>query len=175
MKNFKLLTVLALSLSFLMASGQSESADTTYSFIHVDVPALFPGCENLKGVEQRICSNETLDAYIENIKEYPKEATRRGTKGKCVIEYTVTADGEMKDIELTRDIGDGCGEEALRIFNKMKEDRIKWLPGTKEGENVSVRMKTVVSFFPGHRGVFTPMENKRKQEAKAFGNIRTDR
>lgn len=150
-------------------------SDSVFSFFKVDVPALFPGCENLTGVEQRVCSNETLKAYIDNLKEFPKEALKHGTKGKCVVEYTVLVNGSMKDIVLTRDIGDGCGEESMRIFKKMQDDRIQWTPATKGDQAVNVRMKTVVHFYPGHKGVFTPIKSEKKEEAKSFRSIRTDR
>ncbi len=143
---------------------EQAKADTIYSYLHVDQPALFPGCENKKGLDKRMCAYNKMEKYIKESLQYPKEARKKFTQGKCVVEYTVNLDGSIDDIELIRDLKDGCGEEALRIFEELKNSELRFEPAQVNGEEVAVRNKTVVRFYLSQEGIFTP---KNKPEPKA--------
>jgi protein TonB len=54
----------------------------------------------------------------------------------------VEPDGSISNPEIVRDIGAGCGEEALRIVNMMPE----WIPGRQRGKAVRVQFNLPVRF-----------------------------
>lgn len=156
--NFLLCSCFAIGL-FAQEENLQSKADTVYSYLHVDQPALFPGCENKNGLDKRMCAYNKLENYIKESLQYPEAARKNFTQGKCVIEYTVQLDGSISDIELVRDLRDSCGEEALRIFKELKNSEIRFAPALLLGDEVAVRNKTVVRFYLSQKGIFTPKED----------------
>ncbi|MEM6319838.1 MAG: TonB family protein, partial [Bacteroidota bacterium] len=75
----------------------------------------FPACEalDLDDTEKEKCGREKLLEFIYSELAYPAKAKKRKKKGTVVIGFTVTETGKIEDIQLLRDIGKGCGEEAL--------------------------------------------------------------
>ena len=53
-----------------------------------------------------------------NIK-YPQAAKERKIQGKVFVQFTVDKDGAIINPRVVRDIGGGCGEEALRVVKMM--------------------------------------------------------
>lgn len=66
-------------------------------------------------------------AFMRENLRYPEEARKKKTEGNVYVRFIVERDGSISNPELLRDIGDGCGEEALRLVAKMP----KWKPGTE--------------------------------------------
>jgi len=57
-------------------------------------------------------------AFTRHVKEnliYPKEAAAQKIRGRVLVEFTVTADGDLKDIKVLKGLGYGCDEEAVRL------------------------------------------------------------
>jgi len=84
---------------------------------------------------------ELLNYITFNVK-YPEEAKTNNTQGLVVIGFIVEIDGKISTIEILRDIGDGCGEEAKRVVESMPD----WNPGMQRGEPVRVSYKLPVRF-----------------------------
>lgn len=108
-----------------------------------DMPR-FPGCEQ-KGIgrnELKKCSQEEMLRFVaENIK-YPKIAKDNGLEGKVVIQFVVGKDGKVRNAQILRDIGGGCGSEAIRVANIMP----LWISGKQRGRPVDVRYTLPVAF-----------------------------
>lgn len=51
---------------------------------------------------------------------YPAAAKLNGIKGKVTLQLTVDKNGDPKDIEVVRGLGNGCDEEALRVMKIAK-------------------------------------------------------
>lgn len=77
----------------------------------------------------------------ENIK-YPQEAKDKNITGKVYVTFVVEADGSISNPRLLRDIGGGCGQEAIRVVNLMP----RWNPGKEKGQPVRVQFNLPVSF-----------------------------
>jgi len=73
---------------------------------------------------------------------YPEAAQSSGIQGVVVLGFTIEKDGSVTSLKLIRDIGSGCGEEAMRIARLMP----KWLPGKQDGKTVRVAFKLPVRF-----------------------------
>ena len=117
-------------------------------FMLVQEGPRFPGCEDMEGSkkEKESCAKERLNKFIyENLK-YPVEARKNNIEGENVIQFVVEKDGSISNIDLIRDIGDGCGEESLRIVEEMKNLPEKWTPGKQRGRAVRVKYTLPVKF-----------------------------
>lgn len=76
-----------------------------------------------------------------NIK-YPNVAKETGIQGKVFLSFVVEKNGKITDIKIVRDIGGGCGKEAVRVVESMPQ----WKPGNQNGNAVRVRMNLPVTF-----------------------------
>ena len=105
----------------------------------------FPGCESQKiDLDKKTkCSQEKMLQYIyENLK-YPGLARENGIEGTVVVQYKIGKDGKIYDVVVTRDIGQGCGEEAARIVRSMPN----WIPGMQRGKPVAVLFTLPIKFM----------------------------
>jgi protein TonB len=80
--------------------------------------------------------------YISDHLKYPVIAKENGVTGMVVIQFFVEKDGSITQAKILRDIGGGCGQEALRLVRTMP----KWEPGMSEGEPVRVQFALPVRF-----------------------------
>ncbi len=61
----------------------------------------------------------TFEELLSKIK-YPKAALENNISGKVLVQYTITAEGNTKNIMVIEGIGYGCDEEAKRIIHEAK-------------------------------------------------------
>jgi len=119
-------------------SASPVQADTTYEgekvyeMFHITKPPSFPG------------GDMELSRHLNISIDYPSKARIMGTQGTVVVSFIVTKVGEIKNVKIIRDIGNGCGEEAVRVFQAMPN----WVPGESFGNRVHVRMVQPVRFNP---------------------------
>ena len=85
---------------------------------------------------------DALHAFIEKNLVYPEEAKAAGIEGKVYISFTVEKDGSITNVKILRDIGYGCGDEAVRVVKMMP----KWIPGKQRGNPVRVQFNLPVVF-----------------------------
>jgi len=111
----------------------------------VDEKPRYTGCEdqNLNKEELNKCASRKLlmDLYT-NIK-YPDAAKENGVEGTVIVKFTVTKEGDIANPVIMRNIGDGCGQEVLRVVKSMNK---KWVPGRLQGEAVNVEYTLPVKF-----------------------------
>jgi TonB family protein len=98
--------------------------------VKINVTPEFPG-----GME------DFLKFIGRNLK-YPKEAVKNGTSGTVLISFIVEKDGALTDVKVARDIGDGCGDEAVRVIKLSPV----WNPGMQDGHPVRVAFSIPVTF-----------------------------
>ena len=96
--------------------------------------------------EKITCSNNKMLEYVFTELKYPEEARKKNTKGKVIAKFVITKTGEVSSIQVLRDIGDGCGEEVVRVLESMNNMPAKWTPGTQRGQNVNVEYTLPVVF-----------------------------
>ena len=84
------------------------------------------------------------DAYQKFVREniaYPEEAILNKVEGYVYLVYTVNNIGGISDIEVTKGIGFGCDEEAVRVISMMQYE-----PARNRGIKMKVEMKTKIHF-----------------------------
>jgi len=129
-----------------LVTTQAEHSDTTEEEIYrivVHRPT-FPGCENFYQAKEKIwqCSDSMMFRFIYANLEYPPAAKKKKIEGTVILSFTVEKDGSPKSPEIIQDIGEGCGEEVLRVFAKMP----KWNPGPARGRPVRFHINLPVKF-----------------------------
>jgi protein TonB len=85
---------------------------------------------------------DELIKYLALNIQYPKQAKVRGVEGLVYVSFVVEKDGSLTDIKLLRDIGSGCGQEALRVVKEMP----KWRPAKLKCETVRMQFNLPVKF-----------------------------
>ena len=85
---------------------------------------------------------EALYQFIAENMRYPQEAKERGITGRVFVTFVVEKDGSVGNIKVLRDIGGGCGEEAVRVVGMMP----KWKPGKQRGKPVRTQYNLPVVF-----------------------------
>ncbi len=109
----------------------------------VDESPQFPGCEKGDNLEAyKACAQEKLFDFIQKEFSYPKYAKTLGIEGNVVIQFIVEKDGEITNAVILREIGGGCGKEALRIIRAMP----KWNPGKQEGKTMRTLVQLPFTF-----------------------------
>ena len=104
--------------------------DTNDVYIIPDVNPEFPG------------GKDAMFAFLQENIRYPKEARDAKVEGKVWVRFIVERDGSISQLEVKRDIGYGCGEEALRVMRKMP----KWKPGKVRDTAVRCQFFVPVKF-----------------------------
>ena len=86
---------------------------------------------------------DSLMAFLARNIVYPKTAKENGIHGKVFLTFCVEKDGSISNIKVLRDIGGGCGAEAVRVVKMMP----KWTPGKQRGKAVRVQYNLPIQFI----------------------------
>jgi len=77
---------------------------------------------------------------------YPEAAMKAGIQGVVVVVFIIETDGSLSNIEVTKSIGGGCDEEAIRVVKLMP----RWEPAKRTGKSVRVVIRMPIVFrMPG--------------------------
>lgn len=110
------------------ASGQSFVEVYEYDFVS-EKPS-FPG------------GDSKLTTFINETRQYPREAYRNGIQGRVTCSFVVNTDGSISHISVLRGIESSLNKEAVRVMSKMPA----WTPGRHNGRAVPVRVVWSVPF-----------------------------
>lgn len=123
-----LVLLFAFSLNVNAQEKKSDNSDVVFTVVENE--AEFPG-----GVE-------AMNRFMaENIK-YPTLAKQKNIEGKVIISFIVEKNGTLSDIRTIKDIGEGCGDEGVRIVKLMP----KWKPAKQKGQPVRQQFLLPISF-----------------------------
>lgn len=123
------------SLKALNDTTSSEEIDAKMDsmiYDEVDVLPQFPGGKT-----------EMLNYLQKNLK-YPAQAKKMNIKGFVLCNAIIEKDGTIKYVKVRKDIGGGCGEEAVRVIKSMPA----WNAAEKNNEAVRANTTITVSFMP---------------------------
>lgn len=103
----------------------------------------FGDCSGLKTKEERkACSDKSMMEFMYSKIKYPAIARENGIEGMVVIQFLIDKKGKILNAKVVREIGGGCGKEALRIVNEMPA----WSPGKQRNEPVKVLFNLPIKF-----------------------------
>lgn len=63
---------------------------------------------------------EAMYAFISKEIKYPLLAKRNRMQGRCIVSFTLNADGSMSNLRIVQQKGGGTGEEAARVVRLLK-------------------------------------------------------
>ncbi|WP_231717485.1 energy transducer TonB [Hymenobacter sp. DG25A] len=107
----------------------AEVVDTKV-YTYVEQMPVFPG------------GQEALLQYIGKNIKYPAMALRNQIEGKVFVAFTVNPEGQVQDVKVTKPLGGGCDEEAVRVIKTLP----RFSPGKQNGRAVSVSFTVPVTF-----------------------------
>ena len=125
-----LLAVAALSAQNTRVKNNVKESVDEPTFIAVEQMPEFPG------------GQEGLVNYLVENLNYPEKAKAKKITGKVYVSFVVEKDGSISNVKVLRDIGYGCGEEAVRVVKAMP----RWKPGMQRGKNVRVQYTLPLNF-----------------------------
>jgi protein TonB len=85
---------------------------------------------------------EAMYKYLAQNIKYPQLARENNITGRVYVTFVVERDGSVSGVRVLRDIGGGCGAEAVRVVKSMP----KWTPGKQRGKAVRVQYNLPVNF-----------------------------
>jgi protein TonB len=112
------------------AKPKEEKVDDDQIFEIVEQNAEFPG------------GAAAMAQFIQKNLKYPEIALENQIEGTVVVEFVVEKDGSITNIKVLKDVGGGCGNEAMRIIKMMP----KWTPGKQRDMAVRVKMRAPIKF-----------------------------
>ena len=122
------------ALLLLATTASAQNVDTANHsdelFVEYEEDPVFPG------------GLEALHKFIEENMQYPQIAAENCIGGRVYVQFEVDTDGTVQNPKILRDIGGGCGEEALRIVRLMP----KWKPGRFYGKVVKTTFNLPIFF-----------------------------
>ncbi|MFW0718140.1 TonB family protein [Pedobacter sp. N23S346] len=130
--------------------GSTDNTEKVYDFVSIDKQPEFPG-----GI------TKFYEYLGKNIK-YPKMAVDNNVSGKVFLSFIVEKNGQLSDIQVTRGLGSGTDEEAIRVI----KDSPKWNPGIAEDKPVRVKYNLNVNF------TLTPTVDKSKIDQPTKINLK---
>lgn len=83
-----------------------------------------------------------LSQFIADNIKYPQLAKENNITGRVFVSFVVEKDGSVGQVKVLRDIGGGCGAEAVRVVKSMP----KWKPGKQRGKPVRTQFNLPVAF-----------------------------
>jgi TonB family protein len=105
-------------------------------FTSVDEVPEFPG-----GIE-------AFYMFIAKNTRYPATAREQNIHGRIIVSFVVERDGSLSDVHVTRGIGGGCDEEAVRVIKLSPF----WKPGAAQGKPVRVQYSVPITFTLENNG-----------------------
>ena len=129
----KLILLVALALFCCTSAMAQTVVEDDAIFVVAENAPEFPGGE------------DSLYAYIARNIKYPEAAKKEKIEGRVFVTFVIEKDGQVSSAKILRDIGGGCGEEAIRVVKNMP----KWKPGTQRGNPVRFQFNLPVSFMLG--------------------------
>ena len=88
-------------------------------------------------------NEEALNRFITKNLRYPQQAIDSKIEGYVFVSFVVEKNGKISNIRVLKDIGGGCGDEAVRIIKAMP----RWKPGVNWGQKfVRTKVKLRIKF-----------------------------
>lgn len=86
--------------------------------------------------------NDSLRLFIARNFRYPADARHNEIQGTVRVQFTITKEGRLEDIEIVNKVHPLLDGEALRIVKRMPQ----WVPAVQDGENVNMLFVLPVVF-----------------------------
>jgi protein TonB len=121
---------------------KKDVVSTPTLLISEQMPYLTTCESNVSEDNRRKCTQSTMLATIYKYLKYPAIARETGVQGTVIITFIIDKNGKMTQLEIIRDIGAGCGYEAVKVIKSLGE----WIPGRHNKQAVNVKYTIPIRF-----------------------------
>ena len=109
---------------------ESDQEETVYTVNEVnEAPTYYGGAD-------------AMAQFVSDHLKYPEAALKEEKEGRIWVEAIIDKEGTIKEVRVSRGMGLGCDEEALRIVKSMP----RWRPGKVNNMPVRVKVNIPVLF-----------------------------
>lgn len=130
------LSIFILSFAFFAATN-SVMAQTTPAAT-TEAPVNKVGTDKALPFAQFYEGGQTaMYDYIAQELKYPALAKRNRIMGQVIIGFTLNEDGSLANAKILKNIGGGCGDEALRVVKLLKFNA----PGFASNYSIPINFK----------------------------------
>ncbi|MCS7035785.1 MAG: TonB family protein [Saprospiraceae bacterium] len=143
---------LILGMSGFSPAVLGQKPDTTiYDAVERLPLPLVPGClpeqhPNWPEDSLRRCAERGLLTLVSRNIRYPAEARQANIEGTVVVSFVVETNGRITQLRTVKDIGGGCGAEAVRVIQALDEAGLRWRPAQLGGKAVRMRQALPLRF-----------------------------
>jgi TonB family protein len=124
----------------------SEDGGYTDTTIYKDGKAINNAANKIRSTVESIPEfpggPDAFDKFLSRNMRYPSDARRNHIQGRVIITFVVERNGTLHDLKVSRAIGGGCEEEAVRVLKLSPP----WKPGVQNGRPVRVRYSVPIMF-----------------------------
>lgn len=85
---------------------------------------------------------DALAQFVNDHLKYPDAAIKVEKEGRIWVEAIIEKEGTISDVRISRGMGFGCDEEAIRLVKSMP----RWKPGKLQDNPVRVKVNIPVTF-----------------------------
>lgn len=121
---------------------KTENTNSTVLNMADEMPYLISCGDNDLEEEKRNCTKKLLLSHLIKNLKYPAIARETEIEGIVIISFVIDRNGNLKDIEIIRDIGGGCGAAAIKVIKQLTN----WVPGKHNHQPVNVKYVIPVKF-----------------------------
>ncbi len=86
---------------------------------------------------------ESITDYMERNVEYPQKSAKSFEQGTAVVQFTVSATGEISDFTVINSVSEEIDEEVIKV---LKTTEGMWIPGVNNGNPVAMEKEVSVVF-----------------------------
>ena len=130
----KTILLFPLTILFVVISASTATASEWVNTAAADSVKIYEVVDQMPEVEGGI------QEVYKHIK-YPQAAVTRRIEGRVFIKFIVDENGKVKNPEVVKDIGSGCGDAAIDGIKK-----VKFTPGKLAGKPVQVYYTLPINF-----------------------------
>ena len=117
----KFFSVLALAVGLSFSAAAQTTAPTTPTAAEIAAKHSPPVTDKGLPVAEHFEGGQpAMYQFIAKELVYPPMARRNRFQGQCIVSFTLNADGSTANHKVIKNIGGGCGEEALRVVKQIK-------------------------------------------------------
>jgi TonB family protein len=128
MKHFFILAFIFFAFSSMVIAQQEDSV--SIRFADVEVKPTFPG------------GDVALMEFVYNNCNYPSRAMNKGIEGRVFVQFTIGADGVVRDVIVAKGVDKSLDKEAVRVVSLLPA----WTPGMHNGKKVPVIFVVPINF-----------------------------
>ncbi len=116
-----------------------------------------PTCEtNTDKDNIHYCNVTVLNQFTKEHLKYPKKALKDSLQGMVIVKFNISATGMIENPIVHKDLGGGCGAEAIRLLKLSNKLLGRWTPAYQNGKAIAIQYTMPIRFIIPRSEVIVP-------------------